>query len=43
MSRQRDEEIRRLVAHPRRQIHDEAMIAEYEDILRSDEAEELLI
>lgn len=42
MSRLRDEEIRRLVAHLRRQIHDEALIAEYEDILRSDEAEEFL-
>lgn len=39
MSRLRGEEIRRLVAHLRRQIHDEAMIAEYEDILRSDKAE----
>lgn len=42
MSRLRDDEIRRLVAHLRRQIRDETIIAGYEDILRGDEAEEFL-
>ncbi|SRR6266404_1299103 len=42
MSCLRDDEIRRLIAHLRRQIHDEASVAEFEDVLRSDEAQEFL-
>ncbi len=42
MSRLRDDEIRRLVSYLRGQISDESVLAEIEDTLRSDEAQEYL-
>ncbi len=42
MSCARDDEIRRLVSHLRRQISDESILAEIEDTLRSDESAEFL-
>lgn len=42
MSRLRDDEIRRLISYLRRQISDETILAEIEDTLRSDEAQEYL-
>lgn len=42
MSRLRDDEIRRLVSYLRQQISDDSILAEIEDTLRSDEAQEYL-
>jgi len=42
MSRLRDDEIRRLISYLRQQTSDESRLAEIEDILRSDEAQDYL-
>lgn len=42
MSRLRNDEIRRLISYLRQQISDESFLAEIEDMLRSEEAQEYL-